>query len=122
MTPLYKLLWCHTLYIVLLVNTFSLFKLFLIIIYCYFNQLQKKFDFIENEAVNSKSGESSKMDVSPEIVEDELWVEKYRPKRYLDLLSDEVIYKYYHVMLTLIFFSSIILSCLIVQCTGYKTM
>ncbi|XP_075210818.1 chromosome transmission fidelity protein 18 homolog [Lycorma delicatula] len=51
--------------------------------------LQKKWDSIEKDVVNSKTNDNTKMDVSTESVEGELWVEKYRPKRYIDLLSDE---------------------------------
>lgn len=47
-------------------------------------QLDKKFAAIESAAKNKEITSHLKSDVT------ELWVQKYKPSSYLDLLSDEV--------------------------------
>ncbi|RZF37751.1 hypothetical protein LSTR_LSTR017171, partial [Laodelphax striatellus] len=49
-------------------------------------QLQKSYDSNEVKAVEVAADTSR---ATVESGEKELWVEKYRPRRYLDLLSDE---------------------------------
>jgi hypothetical protein len=55
----------------------------------FLTQIQKKLD---QEEAEQRSSEPATETMSEEEDSADLWVEKYRPKSYLELLSDEVMF------------------------------